>query len=604
MKSLCVRLIKYAWFLVIVNGHQFTSFTDALLKIGACGFSPKGVLDVGANTGDWSKAIKEHYPQSDFFLVEGNSDHIASLKSTGLNFVISLVGDKDGSVKFYKGKEHMANTGNSIFKESTKYFKDSEAIELPLTTIDKLVKSAEKGPFQLMKIDIQGAEVAAIKGAPETLRNVEVLFTEVSIVEYNRGSPSFLELHTLLDSFDFAIFDITDQARYPGNWGGNKGAIPNMLVQVDVMWVKKSSLLWDENCTGFAPPIHFKKIQLGIPTPLQDKLQLFGYASEINHAVCVTMETAALAGWTFQLVGPSLDTPTLPLISSADKKQAKLYVLRSIVTSLPPDTFVVFSDTFDMSFQTSMEYFSSRMSTLHKTKAAEGKIIYGTESNCWPFKRVSDDFYCPLMQGEEYLQAHKGEYVAGVNSDQDSDPRPLGCHKQIEAAPHGANRFIYLNSGISVGSALSYRTFLDILFTVWDELPDTCREDQGAVAWVMVNSSASTTSGGPPIVLDYELALFLNHYESHLAFDQSQGAWVLDAATLKDFNYFPLSPVIHHAGDKSDHTRFRDALFRHAFLGNHLKRDAFFKNATIYVDGVEKNLYATCKAHLHPKDVS
>jgi hypothetical protein len=63
-------------------------------------------------------------------------------------------------------------------------------------------------PFDLLKIDIQGAEKIALTGATETLKSVEVILAETSNVEYNKGAPSTVEMLSFFDSLGFQIFDI------------------------------------------------------------------------------------------------------------------------------------------------------------------------------------------------------------------------------------------------------------------------------------------------------------------------------------------------------------------------------------------------------------
>lgn len=591
-------------FLVILSKSacqitHFASFTKALDNIGACGFQPKAVLDVGANNGDWSKAMKQKYPTSDFFLIEGNADHRASLSSTNLKFVISLVGDKRGNITFYKAKQN-ANTGNSIFKESTSFFVDSMATVLPITTVDDLVASNGVGPFQLMKIDVQGAEIMSLKGSFKTMESVEVLFTEAPIVQYNEGSPSFLDLYKLLDSMGFAIFDMTDQLRLPGNFGGNKGLIPTMLVQFDVMWVKKNSLLWHENCTGFQPPKDFKDKfkfnQVAVPLPLNDSIQLFGFATHINDAVCSTLETASLAGFTFQLLGPTIDTSAFKIGKGENgKKLSKLVVLRSIANALPSETVLLFADTFDMTFQDSFSSFTARYNELKSV--LQHKVVFGTESNCWPFMRLSEDYRCPLMQGDAYLKANAGKYVVGTHMDSKPDALlSLTCQGQVDKVPNPfrASRQKFLNSGLSIGSASSYKELIEFAWSKLNTIPEICvNDDQAVFGWMF---GSNTTSREGQIVLDYSQTFFLNKYENHLIFNKTCGAWTFDRDVfINNSNFAKVSPIIHHAGDKQDHKRFRDALFHHKFMGDVERRDAFLKSAIVYIDGIPNSLFATCR---------
>lgn len=101
-----------------------------------------------------------------------------------------------------------------------------------------------------IKLDIQGAEYLALKGSKITLINVEVLVIESNIMNYNLGSTvSLLKLYQFLDSHGFAMYDIINL---------NRDFRTCVLNQVDIIWVKKSSNLWHEECTKFKAPEYFR----------------------------------------------------------------------------------------------------------------------------------------------------------------------------------------------------------------------------------------------------------------------------------------------------------------------------------------------------------
>jgi hypothetical protein len=141
---------------------------------------------------------------------------------------------------------HSTGTGNSIMKENTVHFdpEHSQEVILQLTTIDLIVERNKLGKIDLLKLDVQGAELLALQGAKNTMRHVEVLMAEVSILQYNKGAPIFHKLQALLHSYDFAFWDIGHVLRTPDN----------RVMQFDAIWVKKSSPLWHEKCTGYPPP--------------------------------------------------------------------------------------------------------------------------------------------------------------------------------------------------------------------------------------------------------------------------------------------------------------------------------------------------------------
>lgn len=122
-------------------------------------------------------------------MIEGNDQHIPDLQKTGIPFEISLVGKTFGNVTYHRARESSAKTGNSIFKENTGYFEEGkiESIIAPLRPIDDIVDKRNVGPFEMMKIDIQGSELAALKGSEKTLSTIEVIISECSIMNYNQG---------------------------------------------------------------------------------------------------------------------------------------------------------------------------------------------------------------------------------------------------------------------------------------------------------------------------------------------------------------------------------------------------------------------------------
>lgn len=228
----------------------------ALKRLLRCGFYPVHVLDVGANTGTWTITVKKIFPNASYFLIEGNDQHQQELSKLNFPFEIAIVGGARGQSIFYRSRRHMG-TGNSIFRENTLLFKTAEEALLNVTTIDSIVERRKLGPFSLIKLDIQGSELSALQGAQVSLKHTEVVTTEVSIMNYNQGSPSFFDLHRFMESNDFSLFDFFDESRH-----AQKG----MVVQIDVMWVRKTSSLWSEACTGFPTPIHFHNVPKGTPS--------------------------------------------------------------------------------------------------------------------------------------------------------------------------------------------------------------------------------------------------------------------------------------------------------------------------------------------------
>lgn len=73
-------------------------------------------------------------------------------------------------------------------------------IRVQVTTIDEFVDRQEIERIDVLKLDIQGAELMALRGATNTLRNmhVQVIYTESLFVPHYEGNALFHELWSFL----------------------------------------------------------------------------------------------------------------------------------------------------------------------------------------------------------------------------------------------------------------------------------------------------------------------------------------------------------------------------------------------------------------------
>lgn len=189
---------------------------------------PRTVLDIGAYEGYWSKGIKEIFPDCKPFMIEGNTDKKEILEKTNFPFEIALVSDKEKNVTFYKTKKFFS-TGNSIYKENTTDFLEFYTVEKRTKTLSKIVEERKLENIDLIKIDVQGAEKDVILGALPIIRSCKGVILELSIINYNEGAPSYLEILNFMKQIGFKLYDILD-VQY----------MPNLeLIQFDGFFVPK-----------------------------------------------------------------------------------------------------------------------------------------------------------------------------------------------------------------------------------------------------------------------------------------------------------------------------------------------------------------------------
>ena len=166
-------------------------------------------------------------------IIEPSFFSLLALNVAGYKYEIAPVSDKDGvEVTFHFHKRY--RTGGSFMKEyDYKNFNKTNIISYKTftKTIDRIVKERNVGPFQFMKMDIQGAELMALRGAKETLKSVIVAIIEVSFQQYNPGSASPLDIEVFMRSQGFRLVNIADLMM---------GGAGRFLLQADMVYMKKN----------------------------------------------------------------------------------------------------------------------------------------------------------------------------------------------------------------------------------------------------------------------------------------------------------------------------------------------------------------------------
>lgn len=218
--------------------HESNTLPHALLLLERQGFTPRGILDVGAYHGEFSVFARQVFRDTAVLMVEPQPkkreflDALAQQLGGDVAVRCCLCGDHARpAVVFHQLATPFGSTGSSIYPEMSDF--PREVLSLPMRTVDELVAELPGRRFDLMKVDVQGAELDVLRGARTTLAQVEVLVIELSLHSVNRGSPLLAEVVDELDALGFAMFDLQTLPRTDG-----------LLLQVDALFVRKGSALW------------------------------------------------------------------------------------------------------------------------------------------------------------------------------------------------------------------------------------------------------------------------------------------------------------------------------------------------------------------------
>ena len=162
------------------------------------------VLDIGSYKGQWTQEFKKHYPNVKSLMIEPNSNHIEDLIKVG-PYITALIGKDNKEVDYYMCEDINNQQGNGIYKENTNV--PFKLTKRKSNTLDSLLP---KQKFDLIKIDVQGAELDVIQGSPGFIHNTKYLWLELQPHNYNIGAPSAGKVIGYLNQIGFEIITIDE----------------------------------------------------------------------------------------------------------------------------------------------------------------------------------------------------------------------------------------------------------------------------------------------------------------------------------------------------------------------------------------------------------
>lgn len=196
------------------------------------GLDIKCIIDCGAAKGAWSTEIRAIWPAAQILCIEprdNTQQELQRMRSQLGNIEIAqvLLGSEEGNADLY-----INGDASSVIKDFA--IRTSTAKRMPVTTLDRLVAGTPFEKPDLIKLDLQGAELSALKGAIECLKHVAAIQVEVSFLEFSSGTPLIADIFAFLYERDFVAYDILGLWHRP---------LDGALAQGDILFVRTGSPL-------------------------------------------------------------------------------------------------------------------------------------------------------------------------------------------------------------------------------------------------------------------------------------------------------------------------------------------------------------------------
>lgn len=197
------------------------------------------VLDVGASKGYSSRVFRRFWPQAQILAFEPLEECFLELsKSFGTDRRFkafhSALGEKEEVSLIHRNDYSVSSSllpMDDLHVQSFPHTKNSSAEKVSIRRLDDIAGAENLvGPI-LMKLDVQGFEGQVLRGGLETLKQVQVIITEMSVSPLYKGQIEFDELYRLLVSLGF---------KYQGNYDQLHSPVDGRILQVDGIFVRDS----------------------------------------------------------------------------------------------------------------------------------------------------------------------------------------------------------------------------------------------------------------------------------------------------------------------------------------------------------------------------
>ena len=197
---------------------------------------PRGVIHIGAHEGTELTTYRKMRIGRLLF-IEANPPVFERLKANvagapDIDIVNCAITNENGVASLHVTSMDQSSSilPLKLHKELYPNIRETHQVEVSSRKLDTLLEELQISPqdFNIMNIDIQGAELLAFQGAKNLLRHIEAISTEVNFEELYEGCALINQIDDFLGTFGFVR--VSTRTPYHPSWG-------------DAFYVKKAGII-------------------------------------------------------------------------------------------------------------------------------------------------------------------------------------------------------------------------------------------------------------------------------------------------------------------------------------------------------------------------
>lgn len=218
--------------------------TDAYEMIARGIPQNKGVfaLDVGAHTGSATARIRAVFPESRVFAFEpapGPADALDRLAAGDrrITVVRAAVGERDGRTLLRETRNPLLT---SVLEPTERTVRETfgagevlREFEVPMLRLESWARGAGVEAVDLLKIDVQGAELGVLRGAGDLLARTAAVYAEAHLEPAYEGAATFSEIDLFLRERGLVLHQVHELTTRGEDL---------QTVQMDALWLRRDLL--------------------------------------------------------------------------------------------------------------------------------------------------------------------------------------------------------------------------------------------------------------------------------------------------------------------------------------------------------------------------